>query len=68
MKKIKVIDLTIRQIIELCDKHNDKCSECPLFNSILNCQNFNSKYSKTTYTYNREILENEEVELNDKED
>ena len=62
---MKVIDLTIRQIIEICDKNNDKCSECPLYSSILNCQNFNSKFLWSTHTYDREILENEEVEYNE---
>ena len=62
---VKVIDLTIRQIIEICDKNNEKCSECPLYTSILNCHNFNSKYLGDTYTYDREILEKEEVEYND---
>ena len=62
---MKVIDLTIRQIIEICDKNNEKCMECPLYTSILNCQNFNSKYLGDTDTYDREILENEEVEDNE---
>ena len=60
---VKVIDLTIRQIIEICDKHKGECRCCPLFLSKINCHDFNIYYSKHNIPY-RKALENEEVEEN----
>ena len=62
---VKTIDLTIRQIIEICDKHNSRCSDCPLFNSTLACHKFSKKYKDFCGSYNREILMEEEVDVDD---
>ena len=62
---MKTIDLTIRQIIEICDKNNKHCTKCPLFNSILNCHKFNIKYKNIAVLYNRDKLMEEEVEVKD---
>lgn len=64
---MKTIDLTIRQIIEICDKNNKHCSKCPLHLSILDCYKFNINYKYLTNIYNREKLMEEEVEIKDNE-
>lgn len=63
--KSKLIDLTLRQIIEICNKNNEKCTECPLFNTYYDCHKFNSKYKTLTESYNIERLMKDEVELNE---
>ena len=63
--KTKLIDLTLRQIIEICNKHNENCSECPLFYTYYDCHRFNSKYKTLTETYNIERLMKDEVELDE---
>ena len=60
---MKTIDLTIRQIIKICDKNKKHCTKCPLFNSILDCHKFNTKYKDVVLLYNREKLMEEEVEV-----
>ena len=63
--KTKLIDLTLRQIIEICNKHNEHCSNCPLFYTYYDCHRFNSKYKTLTETYNIERLMKDEVELDE---
>ena len=60
---MKTIDLTIRQIIEICDKNKKQCNKCPLHLSILDCYKFNINYKYLTNIYNREKLMEEEVEV-----
>lgn len=60
---MKTIDLTIRQIIEICDKNSKRCTKCPLFNSMLDCHKFSIVYKDAVY--NREKLMKEEVEVKD---
>lgn len=64
-KKIKVVDLTIRQIIEICDKNIKHCPECPLFYNYFDCQRFNNKYKDLIDTYDREKLLKDEVLLDE---
>ena len=61
---MKTVDLTIRQIIEICDKNNKNCKNCPLHLSVLNCYKFNINYKYLSDIYDRERLMEEEVEDN----
>ena len=63
---MKTIDLTIRQIIEICDKNNGNCKKCPLFTTMLACHKFNKRYG-TIVTYDIEKLMKEEVEDDEEE-
>jgi hypothetical protein len=59
---MKTIDLTIRQILKICSEHiNDKCAECPLYDSQIKCYEFDPR----THTYNLELLVEEEVNVRD---
>lgn len=60
---MKTIDLTIRQIIKICNKHYKNCYKCPLHLSILDCYKFNTNYKYLTNIYDKEKLMEEEVEL-----
>lgn len=64
-KKIKLVDLTIRKIMEICDKNVKNCSECPLFFAYFNCDRFNNRHKSLTDTYDREKLLKDEVELDE---
>lgn len=55
---MKVIDLTIRQIIEICKNHT--CGECPLYDSILECWRFD-QHHKNSSSYDITELEKEEL-------
>ena len=63
--KTKLIDLTLRQIMEICDKNNEECSNCPLFYTYYDCHRFNNNYKTLTETYNRERLMKDEVNLDE---
>ena len=63
--KVKLVDLTLRQIINICDKHNTNCFECPLIRSRFNCGQFNKKYANSGTYYDRNKLMKEKVELDD---
>ena len=62
--KIKTIDLTLRQIIKICDKNIKECSKCPLFKSTFECFKLNKRYLDT-HTYDRNKLMREKVEINE---
>ena len=64
---VKVIDLTIRQIIEICDKHKGNCRCCSLWFSKIKCHDFN-KYTNSKCNLWRKELENMEVKLNEEKD
>lgn len=63
--KIKLVDLTLRQIIKICDEHNTNCFECPLIRSRFNCSQFNKKYANSSTFLNRDKLMKEKVVLED---
>lgn len=60
---MKTVDLTLRQIIELCNKNNKQCHKCPLFTSRLDCHKFNTEYKDVVSGYNVDQLMEEEVEV-----
>ena len=64
--KVKLIDLTLRQIIKICDKNNKNCRNCPLFKSQINCFKFDERYKIFGETYDRKMLMEEMVELDEK--
>lgn len=61
--KIKLVDLTLRQIMNICDKHNKKCSKCPLYHSYFDCFALNTKFEVWGDTYDRKRLLNDEIEI-----
>ena len=63
--KIKLVDLTLRQIIKICDKHNKNCCGGPLFNSVFKCYEFDTRFKTFGGTYDRKKLMNERVEINE---
>lgn len=56
---MKTIDLTIRRITEICDKNKGACTECPLYESALNCFELHKDFGKVY----RNKLEEEEVDV-----
>lgn len=34
---MKIKDLTLGQLITICENHNKRCDKCPLFETLLNC-------------------------------
>lgn len=55
-EKVKIGDLKLRQIKEICDNH-DGCGDCPIY---IVCRDF----CRDTYTWTSEDLERE-VEVNE---
>ena len=59
---MKTVDLTIKQILDICDSNNKNCSKCPLFNSVLSCHKINLVYNDVYGIEYRKKLENEDLE------
>lgn len=56
---MKTIDLTLRKIMEICDKHKGACATCSLYGSTFKCYELHKDFGKTY----RNKLEEEEVDV-----
>ena len=58
---MKTVDLTLKQILDICDANNKNCSKCPFF-SVLSCHKINLIYNDVSGIEYRKKLENENFE------
>ena len=59
---MKTVDLTIRDVVRICDKYAARCTECPLFTSIIDCFKVHRSYINPS-SYDRDKLFDEDVNV-----